>query len=391
MSINSIENASRYSDELDKVFAQKSQTGFFADNTLATKFVGAKTVIIPDVDFQGLADYDRDNGFTRGAINVSNTSYTMAMDRARSLSIDREDMDETGIANLAGKILGEYVRTKVVPECDAYVLSKLSALAEARANTVSGDVEKPYETLLKLISEVQSKVGFDEELVAFVDSSMYAILQNSSEISHLICVSDFKQGDVDLKVKTINGVAIIPVVSERMKTAYTFNNDTAGGFTPDADAKEVYMLVCPKSGAHLVKKTEQMRIFTPEQNIDADAYKFDYRIYYDVFVKKSGLDAVWAWISPDINITAQPEDKTVTEGSISGSLSVTAQSDGDLTYQWYSCSDTDMTDAVKIANATSSSFTIPTTLEEGNYFYFVKITVDSLANTLSDVATVTVE
>ena len=147
MSINSIENATRYSNELDKMFLQKSATGFFADNALATKFVGAKTVIIPDVDFQGLADYDRETGFTKGAITVSNTSYTMAMDRARSLQIDREDMDETGVANLAGKILGEYVRTKVVPECDAYVLSKLGGLAVTRSNTINGDVKKPFEAL----------------------------------------------------------------------------------------------------------------------------------------------------------------------------------------------------------------------------------------------------
>ena len=147
MSINSIENAVRYSDELDRVFQQKSATGFFADNALNTKFVGAKTVIIPDVDFQGLADYDRDTGFTRGAITVSNSSYTMSMDRARSLQIDREDMDETGIANLAGKILGEYVRSKVVPECDAYVISKLAGLAATRANTVNGNVSEPYAAL----------------------------------------------------------------------------------------------------------------------------------------------------------------------------------------------------------------------------------------------------
>ena len=109
MPINSLENATKYSEALEQVFAQKSVTGFFADNALATKFVGAKTVIIPDVDFHGLADYDRETGFTRGAITVSNASYTMQMDRARSLQIDREDMSETGIANLAGKILGEYV------------------------------------------------------------------------------------------------------------------------------------------------------------------------------------------------------------------------------------------------------------------------------------------
>ncbi len=387
MSINSIENAIKYSTELDKMFAQKSATGFFSDNALATKFVGAKTVIIPDVDFQGLADYDRETGFTKGAITVSNTSYTMAMDRARSLQIDREDMDETGIANLAGKILGEYVRTKVVPECDAYVLSKLGGLALTRANTIEGDAKKPFEALIGLINQVQTAVGYDEELVAFVDSYMFAAIQNSTEISKMITVTDFKQGDVTLKVKSINGVTIIPVVSERMKTAYTF---AEGGFKPAANAREIYMLVTPKSGAHLVKKTENMRIFTPEQNIDADAYKFDYRIYYDVFVNKSGLDAVWAWVSPEVSITSNPANKNVTAGSISGSLSVSANSQGTLSYQWYECEDQNGNGAVKIAGATSASMTIPTDLEAGKHYYFAKVIVDGMAGVNSTVATVTV-
>ena len=390
MAINSIENAVRYSTELDKMFAQKSATGFFADNALATKFVGAKTVIIPDVDFQGLADYDRDAGYTKGAITVSNTSYTMAMDRARSLQIDREDMDETGIANLAGKILGEYVRTKVVPECDAYVLSKLGGLALSRSNVVNGDVSKPYEALCQLINEVQSVVGYDEELVAFVDGYMFAALQNSAEISKMITVSDFKQGDVNLKVKSINGVSIIPVVSERMKTAYTFNGGNLGGFKPLSNAREIYMLVLPKTAAHLVKKTENMRIFTPEQNIDADAYKFDYRIYYDVFVNKSGLDAVWGWVSPTVNITAQPESITVDEGNISESLTVSAESDGALTYQWYKCKDENKSGAVKVAGANTATLNIPEELENGQHYFFVKIIVDGAAASESEAAVVTV-
>ena len=40
MAINSIENAVAYSNELDRLFTQKSATGFFADNALRTKFVG---------------------------------------------------------------------------------------------------------------------------------------------------------------------------------------------------------------------------------------------------------------------------------------------------------------------------------------------------------------
>lgn len=151
------------------------------------------------------------------------------------------------------------------------------------------------------------------------------------------------------------------------------------------------MLVCPKKGAHLVKKTEQMRIFTPEQNIDADAYKFDYRIYYDVFVAKSGLVSVWAWISPAVTITAQPASVSKTAGNISGSLSVTAKADtGTLSYQWYSCKDENGSGAVKIAGATAASMTIPTDLEAGTYYYFVKVIVDGMAATDSAVAVVTV-
>ena len=217
---------------------------------------------------------------------------------------------------------------------------------------------------------------------------MFAALQNSSEISKLITVSDFKQGEVNLKVKSINGVALIPVVSERMKTAYDFG--TEAGFRPANNTSETYMLVCPKSGAHLVKKTENMRIFTPEQNIDADAYKFDYRIYYDVFVKRSGLDAVWAWVSPKVSVTSVSADVETEEGAVDESLSVTADSDGALTYQWYSCSDKSKRSAVKIAGATNASYALPDELTAGVYYYFARITVDGIASTDSDVIMVTV-
>ena len=392
MSINSITCAELYSGELDRVFEAKSATAFFADNALRTKFVGAKTVIIPDVEFEGLADYDRGNGFLNGAVSVSGTSYTMTMDRARSLQIDREDMDETGIANLAGKVLGEYVRTKVIPECDAYVLSKLGALAETKGNLIDGDMAKPYEAFCALANQVQSVAGYDEELVCFVDSNAYAALMSSDEITRHITISDFKQGELNLKVKSINGIALIPVVSERMKTAFDFKNDSIGGFSPADNAAGIFMLILPKSAAHLVKKTEKMRIFTPEQNTVADAYKFDYRIYYDVFVKASSSDCVWAWISAPVTISAEPSDTSVTEGSISGSLSVTASttSGSTLTYQWYKADTVTGKGSAKIAGATSASFTIPTDLTEGEYYFFCKVTADGTNTVSSKVAIVTV-
>lgn len=392
MSINSINSAEMYSGELDRVFEAKSATAFFADNALRTKFVGAKTVIIPDVDFEGLADYDRNSGFSNGAVSVSGTSYTMTMDRARSLTIDREDMDETGIANLAGKVLGEYVRTKVVPECDAYTLSKLGSTAESKGNLINGDLAKPYETFVKLVNQVQSVAGYDEELVCFMDSNAYAALMASDEMTRVITVSDFKQGEMNLKVKSINGIAVIPVVSERMKTAYNFKNDSVGGFTPAEGARAIYMMVLPKSAAHLVKKTEKMRVFTPEQNTAADAYKFDYRIYYDVFVKAAATESIWAWISAPLTISAQPEDITVTEGSISGTLSITAAAgDGaEVTYQWYKADTKTGKGAARIAGETAASMAIPTDLAAGEHYFFCKVTADGTNTVNSEVAVVTV-
>lgn len=315
MAINNLPEVQKFTGELDKMYVQKAVTGFFADNVLRAKFVGAKTVVIPDLDFYGLVDYDRDNGFNRAAMTVAHTPFTMGQDRARSIQIDREDLDETGIANLAGQVLGEYVRTQVVPETDAYVLSKLASIAAGTlvypegqegleavrgedAHTVAWNAAKPFAVFSDLIASVQDEAGYDEELVCFVDSTAYKALMTSAEFTKMITVSDFKQGDVNLKVKNIDGIAIIPVSSGRMKTLYNFKKEdtthTGGGFEVAEGAKSIRMLVLPKKAASLVKKTEKMRVFTPEQNLDADAYKFDYRIYYDLFVKKSGVNSIWA-------------------------------------------------------------------------------------------------
>lgn len=288
MATENITKAQKYTGELDKILVQKSATGFLADNALRAQFVGAKTVLIPDIEFAGLENYNRDTGFEIGATTISRESYTMSQDRGRALQIDAQDMDEAGIAELSGQVLGEFVRTKVVPEMDAYVISKLTKVAPA--NTVGWTASTPYKVFADLKAKVRDAAGFDEELVCFIDADAMAALENSNEISRSITVSDFAQGGINRTVKSIDGIALIPVSSNRMKTDFTFGED---GFTAASGAKAVHMLMMPKKGASLVKKTETLRMFTPEQNLNADAYKFDYRAYYDVFVKKSYKDTIW--------------------------------------------------------------------------------------------------
>ena len=302
MSLNLESISVKMTDELDLAVAQKPVTGFMADNNLRGKFVGAKTVMIPAMDISGLGDYDRDTGFVSGTVSVSAQPYTLAMDRGRSFQLDREDHDESGIADLAGQIMGEFVRTKVVPEVDAYVLSKLAGYAYNEDQVVAGDPDTDaYAMLSEAIAAAQNEVGYDEELVAFVNGKMLTALQNSEEISRHLVMNDFKKGELHTQVTSLNGVAILPVPDSRMKTAYEFYDGTtagqeAGGFTPAANAKNIGLLLVPRRAASLIKKTEQVRCFDPAHNLKADAWKLDYRLYYDVVLKDSLKGGIYAYM-----------------------------------------------------------------------------------------------
>lgn len=312
MAINTLTLAERLTTDLDKLYVQKAKTGFFADNAMRSKFVGAGTVLIPEAEFSGLGDYDRDLGFPGGSVTVAHRSYDLTMDRGREFQLDAQDIDEIGIPGMSGQVMGEFVRTKVIPESDAYVLSKLAALAVAGSHTVSvgststlaADI---YSMFIAATSGVQDYAGDEESLVCFVNSTVWAAIMNSTALTRSLVVSDFKNGDVNLKVKSINDVAIIPVSSARMKTAYTFYdgktdasgtggaNEKPGGFVPTATADDVGMLIMPKNVASLVRKTEKVRVWTPDQNQDADAWKFQYRLYYDLIVKNSKKDSIFAY------------------------------------------------------------------------------------------------
>ncbi|MCL2082620.1 MAG: hypothetical protein FWH04_05220 [Oscillospiraceae bacterium] len=74
-----------------------------------------------------------------------------------------------------------------------------------------------------------------------------------------------------------------------------------------------------------------------------------------------------------VNISQQPQNVTLQVGA-SGTLAVTATSTGELSYEWYSCDNAQKENPVKIDDAASRIFEIPTDLAMGNYFFFAKVT-----------------
>lgn len=299
--LNSLSFRTELSNELDKALVQKSVVTGFLDNSFASKFVGTKTVLLPDVSFVGLGDYDRAEGFPEGGITVDQKPYTLTQERARRFYFDREDIDEVGIAGLSGQIMGEFVRTKVAPEMDAYCLSKLAGIATTASQVITGTMENGCVKILsEAIKQVQNEIGYDEELVAYCNSDFYGTLMNTTELTRRLDIGDFKKGEISTKVRKLDECWIHPVPMSRMKTAYTFNDgitdgQTDGGFEPTTAAKDIGCIVLPKKVAKLVKKLEKTRIFTPDQCQKKDAWQFDYRLYYDMLVKNSELGTIFAF------------------------------------------------------------------------------------------------
>ncbi len=289
---NSIEYASKYAPELDKMIVQEAKTGFMSDNAFKAKFSGAREVYLPELSMVGLGNYSRTDGYSKGDATLVHTKYTLTQERSRQLFIDAQDADESGVADLAGQLVGEFTRTQVVPEIDAYALSTLYGVANSKNNIKTYAASTAVADLLAIINNAEAAMEYDgsTSLVAFVDPSMYNILMTSTELQRFIAISDFKQGELNMKVKNINGCAIIPVAASRMKSGIVIDagaTSNAGGFSPKSDAKDIRALVLPRDSASLIKKVDKVDMYAPSEVIDRDGYVINFRLYYDLIVKNS--------------------------------------------------------------------------------------------------------
>ena len=304
MAINTIEAAKIFQTALDQQVLEGATSGWMEENAGQVKYSGGNEVKIPKISLSGLGDYDRDSGYTQGAVTFSYETKTMTMDRGRKFLLDKMDVDETDFVASATTVMGEFQRTQVIPEVDAYRYSRIYALAKDKyGKTYTPAASTILSTLSEDITAVQDEAG-SADLVIVMARPVYDMFCNNDKISKLINAGDFKQGELNLMIKMFNGIPIIPVPSARMKTAYTFNDgksggQEAGGFTPTAKATQINWIICPKSAPIAVSKTDNMKIIDPDTNQSADAWLLAYRKVHDLWIKDNVL--------PSIRVCAVPE------------------------------------------------------------------------------------
>ena len=281
MAINTLEFSKLFMQALDREILEKSTSGWMEDNAGQVIYHGGDEVKIPILTTDGAGDYDRDNGFVQGAVTLTYETRLMTQDRGRTFQIDAMDVDETNFAAVAGDVMGQFQKTKVIPEIDAYRYSKIAELAEdmKKVSYYHPVKDTIVEKLLEEITIVKDIVGDENQIIITMSSKTANLLDMAS--NHMLETGTFQQGNVTLNVKNIDGSPIIRVPSARLKTAYQFfdgttTGETEGGFEPTSDAKDINWIIAVKNAPIAVSKTDVTRIFDPMTNQKANAWKIDY-------------------------------------------------------------------------------------------------------------------
>ena len=288
---NNIAKVDLIQKTLDEAMIQGAVTGFMEGNAGPVKYSGGDEIKIPSITMDGLKDYDRQNGFADGDVTLVYQTEKLTQDRGTGFTVDEMDVDESGVYDLMSMLAGQFQRTKVVPEVDAYRLSKIAALVgKERRSAYTAAANSVYKELQTDIGGVRDAVGSDVPLVVILSSTIATMLSTSTEISKKLDVTNFKRGEIETRVKVIDEVPILPAPTARMNSRITINKADKGGYAKAEGAQAINWIICPRSAPIAVSKTDKMRLFTPETWQKARAWHLDYRKFHELWIPKNKLD-----------------------------------------------------------------------------------------------------
>jgi len=286
---NSVTLAEKYVALLDEVYKRNSLTAVLDMTADRVNFIGAQTAKVFKIETDGLGNYSRNAGFVAGSSDGTWETLTLQQDRGRSFSIDVMDNDET-LGMMMASTLGEFERVQVVPELDAYRLAKYATNA---GTTVTATLSSS-DNIADLIQTAEASMDNDEVpyegRILFVNPTIYSYLKG--DITRYTMNGE---GNINTEVEMYDGMRIIRVPSARFNTQVTLASPTGatstGGYT--ATGVDInFMIVHPSAVIQVVKHVIP-RVFSPEVNQEADAWKINYRIYHDAFILANKVKGIY--------------------------------------------------------------------------------------------------
>ena len=270
-----------------------------------------KTMYIPTVTVNGAKDVNRnriDGVFER---NWSNQwqAVELQMDREWDTLVDPMDIEETGGVAQIANITRAFVEQQKIPEMDAFIASKLASFASAFGGTsteslTSATILTEWDNALAYMTN--QRVNRDR-VVAYMTPATYKLLKQATGMTRFIEVTSGIR-DVDRNIARLDGVTVIEVPQDMMKTAYIF---TSGWAVDTSNAQQInFLLVDPEAVAFPVKYETAMVSAPTAQS--KGKYLYYERYYYGGFVLNQRQAGVYA------HLGAAPSLGTLTVSSVAG-------------------------------------------------------------------------
>ncbi len=286
---NNIVLAEKFLPILDGIYAKESLTNRLLGANARIRFDGGNAVEIFKTSLDGFGDYNRSTGFPVGSVTSGWDKYTLSKDRGISLSVDAMDDEET-LGMAFGTLAEEFIRTQEVPELDAY---RFAAMASATGvDGASADITVGTTDCPGLIDAAEESMG-DNEVpregrILYVSEKFYHGIK--SKITRYLA----NENGVNREIEVFNGMEVVRVPKTRFNTAITLNDGTSNfGWAVASGSYAINFMIVSPTAVLPVVKHEVPRIWTPAENINADAYKFDLRVYHDCFILKNKSKGIY--------------------------------------------------------------------------------------------------
>lgn len=268
---NSITLFKQYIDLLDEVYRLESKTSMLdISGALVQAGANANQVIVPKYSLDGLADYSRNSGYVSGDVTVTNEVVEFNYDRGRKFTVDAMDNAETaGIA--FGSLASQFIRQKVVPELDAFRFASYAGtsnvLSDSAALTTGAGVIAALEAGTQAMDEEEVP---ESGRILFITPTLETLIHSLDTTKSREILARF---DETVRVPQRRFYSAIDLADG------TTSGEEAGGYSKASGAKDLNFMIITRGAVMQYTKHTVSKVFSPEENQNADGWAFVYRAY----------------------------------------------------------------------------------------------------------------
>lgn len=276
---NNIELAKVYQPLLDEVYKNESLTADLdASEDLIKAGYNANEIVVPMLEMDGLGDYSRNDGYVSGDATLTWETVSCDYDRGRRFQVDDLDNIETGGVAF-GQLAGEFIRTKVVPELDAYRFAKYASSDITKVAATYTDGQAALDAIADAMAQMDDdEVPTEGRLLYITPALMRAINQLDTTKSREV-LADFAK---------ITKVPQSRFYTEITKLDGKTDGQTEGGYKAADGASKINFFIAHPTAVIQANKIVTPKIISPEANPNGDMWIYGYRIvsYAQVYANK---------------------------------------------------------------------------------------------------------